>query len=171
VRLPVALVGLCMLHSACGYHVAGKADLLPAKIKTIAVPEFANITTRYKLSDRLPAAIAREFITRTRYTVVPDVNQADAILRGAVTNYVSYPTVLDPATNRASGVNLSVFLQVSLVERATGKVLYSRPNMEVRQRYEISTDQNAYFEESDIALERLSREVARSVVSAVLEAF
>ena len=43
--------------------------------------------------------------------------------------------------------------------------------MEVRQRYEISVDQLQYFEESDIALDRVSREVARSVVSAILEAF
>jgi hypothetical protein len=43
--------------------------------------------------------------------------------------------------------------------------------MEVRQRYEIAIDQDAYFEESDIALERLSRDVARAVVSGVLEAF
>jgi hypothetical protein len=43
--------------------------------------------------------------------------------------------------------------------------------MEFRQRYEIAIDPNAYFEESDMALERLSRDVARTVVSAVLEAF
>jgi hypothetical protein len=43
--------------------------------------------------------------------------------------------------------------------------------MEVRERYEIAVDPNAYFEESDVAVERLSHNVARSVVSAVLEAF
>jgi hypothetical protein len=43
--------------------------------------------------------------------------------------------------------------------------------MEFRQRYEIAIDQTQYFEESDIALERLSRDVARTLVSSVLEAF
>ncbi len=43
--------------------------------------------------------------------------------------------------------------------------------MEVRERYEIAIDPRAYFEESDTAIERMSREVARSIVSAVLEKF
>jgi hypothetical protein len=62
-------------------------------------------------------------------------------------------------------------MQISLTDRATGQVLFTRPGMEVRERYEVATDQRAYFEESDIAVERMSRGVARSVVSAVLENF
>jgi hypothetical protein len=145
--------------------------LLPAKIRTIAVPAFGNITTRYKLSDRLPGAITREFITRTRYQVVSDENEADAVLRGSVLNLLSFPHVVDQITGRSTGAQVIVYLQVTLTERETGKVLYTRANMEFRQRYEIAVDPNAYFEESDMALERLSRDVARTVVSAVLEAF
>jgi hypothetical protein len=164
----VTLLGAVVLPG-CGYHVAGHADLLPAKVKTIAIPAFDNLTTRYKLTERIPENIAREFISRTRYQVIPDQSKADAVLRGGITNYVAYPVI--NVNGRTSVVQMSVFMQLSLVERETGKVLYSRPNFEVRQRYEISQDQVAYFEESDIALERLSRDVARTVVSAILEAF
>ncbi|MGH9630933.1 MAG: LPS assembly lipoprotein LptE [Bryobacteraceae bacterium] len=167
----LAAVGLAALTTGCGYRVAGRADLLPDTIQTIAVPAFGNLTTRYKLSDRLPAAITRELVTRTRYQIVSDPDQADAVLQGAVTNYISSPTVFDQATSRASGVQMSVYLQVSLVERSNGAVLYTQPNMEFRQRYEISTDQIAYFEESDIALNRLSQDVARTLVSSILENF
>ncbi|MFN3324630.1 MAG: LPS assembly lipoprotein LptE [Bryobacteraceae bacterium] len=162
--------GLAGLSTGCGYRVSGKADLLPTHIKSIAIPAFGNVTTRYKLTERLPAAIGREFISRTRYRVVADPNEADAILNGVVSNYISYPTVFD-TSGRASGIQLSVFLQMTLVERASGAVLYSQPNMEFRQRYEIAVDQRAYFEESDAALERLSGDVARAVVSAILERF
>ncbi|HYZ85236.1 MAG TPA: LptE family protein [Bryobacteraceae bacterium] len=155
----------------CGYHVGGQADLMPRSIRTIAVPSFGNATTRYKLADRLPGAITREFLTRTRYQVVPRAEDADAVLRGAVVNYTSYPTVFDQVTGRAAGAQINVTLQVTLVERATGKVLFTRPSMDIRERYEISADQVAYFEESDIALDRLSQQVARSVVSAVVEMF
>jgi hypothetical protein len=145
--------------------------VLPDRVRSIAVPAFANITTRYKLTDRLPAAITRELLTRTRYRVVPDESNADAVLRGTVINFLSFPNVVDQATGRSTGVQVIVNLQLTLTERESGKVLYSRPNMEVRERYEISIDPNAYFEESDVAVERLSHNVARSVVSAVLEAF
>jgi hypothetical protein len=42
----------------------------------------------------------------------------------------------------------------------------------MHQRYEISvTSPQAYFEESDAALDRLSRDVARDLVSSILENF
>src|SRR5262249_42084309 len=144
--------------AGCGYHIAGHADLVPKEIKTISVPAFANITTRYKLTDRLPQAISHEFISRTRYRSVPDPNSADATLRGAVVNYLSFPTIFDPTTGRASGVEMHVILQVSLVERASGKVIFNRPSFDVRERYQISTDPAAYFEESDAALNRVSQQ-------------
>jgi hypothetical protein len=157
---------------SCGYHVAGKGDLVPEDVHTIAIPAFANATVRYKLTDRLPQAISREFITRTHYQVVNDSNQADAVLRGAVVKYAAYPTLFDQATGRASGLQVNVTLQVSLVERASGKVIYTRPNFEVHQRYEVSvTNASQYFDESDSALQRLSQDVARDVVSSILENF
>jgi len=169
VTLPAALCAMTLV--SCGYHVSGHADALPKSIKTIAVPAFGNNTTRYRLSDRLPQAITREFISRTRYQVVPDVNSADAIQRGSLVNVLSFPTTFDTQTGRAAGVQINVYLNLNLTERATGKVLYSNPNMEVRERYEISIDPLAYFEESETALDRLSKEVAGSVVSRVLETF
>jgi len=155
---------------SCGYHVAGKADLMPKEIHTIAVPAFGNNTVRYKLAERLTTAISRELISRTRYQVVADPAEADAALRGVLVNYFAYPTIFDQATGRATGVQAIVILGITLTAR-DGKVLYSRPNFEVRERYEISVDSKAYFDESEPALQRLSQDVARSVVSGVLEQF
>ena len=98
--------------------------------------------------------------------------QADAILRGSVVSYLAFPILVDQATGRASGVQVNVTMQVSFVERASGTVIFTRPNFVVQQRYEIATVSNkAYFEEDDAALDRLSRDVARDVVSAILENF
>lgn len=157
--------------SGCGYRVSGHSNILPASVKTIAIPAFANNTSGYRLSDRLAASLTREFISRTRYGVVADPSAADAVLTGSVNTIQTYPTIFDPATGRAAGVQTIVSLNVTLTERATGKALFTRTGMEVRERYEISVDQRAYFDESSTALERLSRDVARSLVSAVLETF
>ena len=166
-----ALLLTGLLSVSCGYHVAGKADLMPKTIHTIAVPAFGNATIRYKLAERLPADITREFISRTRYKIVGDPDAADAVLNGSVLNFTSYPSVYDPTSGRASAVQVSAFLQVKLTDRATGKVLFERPTFEVRERYEVSLDTQTYFDESGVAMERLSRDVARSVVSAILENF
>ncbi len=167
----LVVVAVAAVMAGCGYHVSGHADLLPKNIHTIAVPAFANATIRYKLADLLSSAVTREFLTRTRYRVVADPNQADAILYGSLINYNAYPAVSDPATGRATGIIILATISVTLRDRSTGQTIFSRPSMEIRERYEISVDSRAYFEESDTAAERMSRDVARSVVSAVLEKF
>ena len=154
----------------CGYHVGGHTNLLPKTIKTIAIPSFGNATTQPKLPVLLAADITREFISRTRYTVVHDTSQADAVLTGAVVNISNNPIIYDPVKG-LTGVQISVTLQLTLTERRTGAVLFKRPGAEFRQRYEIATDPQAYFDESDTALVRLSRDVSRSVVTAILENF
>ena len=171
-----ALLSLALCFSpfaltSCGYHVAGRTDLLPKTIKTIAVPAFKNVSVRYKLSELLAAAITREFISRSHYRIVADPNEADAELSGTVVNFIGFPTTFDPKTNRAAAVQAIVNLRITLRDRATGALLFNRPNMEFRQTYEISVDPKAYFDESDPAMDRLSRDVARSVVSAILENF
>jgi outer membrane lipopolysaccharide assembly protein LptE/RlpB len=169
----VKLAALCaatLALAGCGYHLSGNADLLPKSIKTIAVPTFGNVTIRYKLADRLARDITREFIERTRYNVVADPAKADAVLTGAVINFVSYPTTFDPVSSRASGVQVIVMLQLQLKDN-TGKIWFNRPNMEVRDRYEISVDPKAYLDESGPAADRVARDVARTIVSAVLENF
>src|SRR5512143_373532 len=103
--LPLVLI-------SCGYRFAGTADAMPKTVHTVAIPAFGNATTRYKLTDQLPEAISREFITRTRYRVVSDPNTADAVLRGNVINYSYYPTIYDPATGRAAFAELHVTLGV-----------------------------------------------------------
>jgi hypothetical protein len=102
--------------------------------------------------------------------VVADPNEADAILNGNIINYLSYPAIFDQSTGRASGIQLSVIMDVKLLDRS-GKVLFERNRLEVRGRYEVATDETQYFDESATALERLSRDAARMVVSSMLEAF
>jgi outer membrane lipopolysaccharide assembly protein LptE/RlpB len=159
------------LASGCGYHVAGKADLMPKNIKTIAILPFANGTPRYNLARLLPTDIGQEFILRTKYNIVADPNQADAVLKGSLANFVVFQVISDPATGRATGAEIIVTIQVTLTDRVTGKVLFSRPSLEFRERYEISTDPQTYFDESGTAIERVARDAARSVVTAILENF
>ena len=170
VPLAIAFTAV-LLAPGCGYHVSGHGDLMPKNIKTIAIPAFGNITVRYQLARLLPADITREFLSRTHNAIVADPNQADAVLAGTVTNFAFYPTVNDPVSGRATAAQAMVTLHLTLTDRTTKKVLYSRLGAEFRERYEISIDPAAYFDESGTAMQRVSRDVARSVVTAILEGF
>lgn len=165
-----AALAACIL-TGCGYHIAGKADTLPTDLRTIAVPAFQNGTTEYKIEQYMTQAVKRELLTRTRYQVVNREENADATLQGSVVGFLAFPQNFDPKTSRATTVTTIMRIQVNLVDRRTGTTLYQNPNLEYRDRYEVSADPEAYFEERQAALQRSSEAMARAVVAAVLEGF
>ena len=167
-RLFLALLAIAL--SGCGYHVAGQANLLPRDIRSIAITPWNNASTQYKLSGYMTEAVSLEMISRTRFTINADPSKADATLTASIVNIFSNATVSDPTTGRGTGAQVIVQIQVRLVAK-DGRVLFDRPNLDFRERYEISTDPRQYLDESQAALQRLSRDVARTVVSAILENF
>lgn len=164
------LAGMLLLTS-CGYHVGGKAVLMPQGIRTIAIPAFQNASTAYKLTDALPEAIGREFIARTHYRIVNNPNDADAVLHGTINRVSEAPIIFDPASGSPSVAQIYVFVSMKLVERATGRVLYSTANAAYAERYAYANDPHQYLDESGPALMRLDSRLARDLVSSILENF
>lgn len=163
----VCLVGF----ASCGYHVGGKADLVPKSINSIAIPTFASLTTKYRLVDILPEQISREFRSRTRFRIDPDPSTADAILKGTINNVLIAPAIIDPPTGKPTSIRVVVLLTVQLVQRSTGTVLYARPNWSVHEEYANASDPHQFFDESGPAYERLCRDVSRDLVSSIVENF
>ena len=168
-----AVVALALgAATGCGYHVGGKAELIPKNVRTIAIPAFSNGTVRVQVAAELASDVTREFHSRTKYIIVTDPGQADAVLTGTVTNFsLLGGTTTDPISNRGTSAQVILTMQVNLTDRHTGKVLYSNSGLEYRERYEIAGDLKAYFDESGTAMKRVSKGAAHSVVTAILEAF
>jgi hypothetical protein len=160
-----------LLLLSCGYHVAGKADLMPKGVQTIAIPAFSCLTTDYKLGDQLATAIGHEFIERTRFHVVSDSDHADAVVSGTISRVIRGPSLTDPTTGKTTAVQLVVVMSISLTQRSTGKVLFSRPSYVARENYEFATDPHQLFDESGPAAVRLSENMARDIVAAIVDNF
>jgi len=161
-----------LLPAGCGYRLAGNSvGRLPGNVRTIAVPAFRNETFAFKMEQSLTAAVVREFLARTTYQIQSREVGSDAVLDGVVTAVYSGPIVFDPGGGRATEVLLTVSMRVSLRDTATGAVLYEANDLVFREPYEISTDPAVYFEENPAAMDRLSRQVAAGIVSAILENF
>ena len=154
----------------CGYHTAGRANLLPSDLRTIAVPAFVNQTQTYKIEQTLTAAVVQEFTTRTKYRITSDASAADATLRGTVLSTSTSPLTYDSNTGRAATVLVLVSMDVSLTDHQ-GRVLYQNPSYVFREQYQISQELSSFFEEDSPAFQRLSREFARTLVSNILEAY
>jgi hypothetical protein len=157
--------------AGCGYHVAGHAAHLPSEWKTIAVPAFQNDTTRYRIEQRFTEAVVREFITRTKYRIVPDAPSADGVLQGEVLSIDTTPVLFNATTGQVTTMLVTVHAKVALVDNQTQKPVYQNPDMVFRQEYQITSDVNSFFEQQDPALARMSRDLASHIVSNVLENF
>jgi hypothetical protein len=156
---------------SCGYHVAGRGDRLPPDVRSIAIPIFTNSTPRYRIEQKVSAAVTREFIERTKYQVTADPAGADAVLKGEIKDVRAGVVTYDLKTGRATTMQFQVLAQVDLVDQHTQKVLFSNHNYTFREQYQISQSPSELFEEQDPALDRLARDLARTLVTAILENF
>jgi outer membrane lipopolysaccharide assembly protein LptE/RlpB len=162
---------LGVVGAGCGYHTAGHTVTLPDDVRTIAIPAFVNQTQTFKIEQMLTAAVVKEFILRTHYHVINQVNDdADAVLHGTVLASYSTPLTYDSQTGRAASVMVVISMKVSLADKQ-GKVLYQNPSYLFREQYEVPRDLNSFFEEDTPAYQRLSRDFAQTLVSSILEGF
>jgi hypothetical protein len=64
-----------------------------------------------------------------------------------------------------------VRMRVQLKDLKTDKLLFENQNFVFREEYEISQQATTFFPEEGPALDRLSMEFSRSLVSTILESF
>lgn len=164
-------IALSILLSACGYHVVGTTNSLPKDIHTIAVPAFVNKTQHYRIEQRMTQAVVREFLSASKYRVVPNPTEGDAVLHGEITQIESNPVIFDPITGHASTILIQVHMRVHLDERDSGKELFRNDNFLFRQEYSISSDIPSFFDEQDPALDRMAHDFASNLVADILENF
>jgi outer membrane lipopolysaccharide assembly protein LptE/RlpB len=172
-RLPILLPVALLLFdvTGCGYHTLGAATHLPPDVHTLSVPVFATRTEAYHTETVMTDAVIREFATRTRFRVTPNQNpDADAVLHGMILKEYTAPLTYNSSTQQSSSFLLTVVASVTLTSR-DGKILYENPNYVFRQQYQATTDLAAFIQENPAAVERLSRDFARSLVADVLEGF
>ena len=169
------LCALCIgLAGGCGYALAGHGSSLPPSIKTIGIPVFVNSTTVFNVETLLTEKVRREFIGRGKYKVLPQATEVDAVLSGTITSISIAPVSFTP-NQLASRYTITMTARIEL-RQTTGTLLWENPGLVSRQEYEATsgtnaTDAAAFFGHETNALDRLSEEFARTIVSAILEAF
>jgi outer membrane lipopolysaccharide assembly protein LptE/RlpB len=187
-----ALAAACL--AGCGYHVAGHSDMLPKAIHVIAVPTMENKTSTFKIEQQLTAATVHEFLAKTTYKIVSDPDGGDAVLTGKVLGMEVVPLLFQSTPNQPTGsqtqaqataMMVTMRCEVTLRERDNDKVLYHTDNFVFRNEYQLGSAQTtsssgggpsftkaqveSFFQEGQPALERMSKDFASRLVSAVTE--
>lgn len=169
------VAAMAVAGSGCGYSLAGRGSFLPDSIRVIGVPQFANQTTFLEVERRFTERVRSEFIGRGRYQVLAQEAGADAVLRGTITNLTIVPANFNE-NQQATRYIIVINTKIEFVDLKTNKALWENASMVFREEYDLPPDTQAgnptaFFGQSSNALERVANDFARTVVSAILEAF
>lgn len=169
------LAAALIAQSGCGYSLAGRGSFLPAYIKRIGIPLFTNSTTVFDLDRRVTDKVRAEFIGRGKWTIVPDATGVDGVLSGTITAVTLTPVAFNQQ-QQATRYALAMTGSVEFKDLTANKVIWTNPAMSYREEFDVpassnTLDTSTFFGQDANALDRLSNEFARALVSAILEAF
>jgi outer membrane lipopolysaccharide assembly protein LptE/RlpB len=165
------VLAMSLASMGCGYHTAGHAVTLPQNVRTIAIPGFVSHSPTFRVEQVMTDAVVREFNLRTQLHVIHEAQaDADAVLKGTVLSATASPLAYDSKTGRAASMLVTVSMQVTLTDR-DGKVLFQNPSYLFHEQYELSRELPSFFEEDSSAMDRLSRDFARTLVANILEGY
>ena len=160
-------LSLLLLHAGCGYRLArGGTD--SGAGQTLAVPVFGNLTTDFKIEQRLTEAVRRELIQRTRYQVTPS-SQGDVILEGQVLSVTSIPIIFTDQ-GRGTAYSVAVDVGVRFTNSDDGRVLFETERWTFSEVFEVSRNSVEFIPEDTAAIDRLARRFAVSLVASLSNA-
>jgi hypothetical protein len=164
-----------LLSSSCGYTLAGRGSFLPETIRTVGIPDFTNRTPYFEASQLVAQRVRSEFIGRGKYKVLPQDTGVDAVLRAQINNITLAPSGFNDA-QQATRYVITISVGIQFVQASDNKVLWQNPNLVFREEYQLASgggvlDPATFFASSSNAVERMAADFARTVVSAILEAF
>jgi hypothetical protein len=164
----------------CGYTLAGRGSFLPDYIRTLGVPMFGNRTPYSPMEQLFTEKVRVEFQSRGRYQVLPTDTGADGVVRGEVMSIRLAPAGFNP-NQQASRYRFTVVIGVSFSDARQQKVLWENPSLTFSDEYELASSASvglaasagagAFIDQERAAVDRLTTDFARSVVSAIMEAF
>ena len=167
---------VAMLNAGCGYALSGRGSFLPDYIRVVGIPQLVNSSTFFQVEQILTEKIRTEFIGRGRYTVIPAPEGADAVVTGAVTSIAVQPVGFTEQ-QLASRYLFTLTMKVEFTDARTSKVLWSNAALTFREEYELTTRGNTALEGATFlsqersSFDRIADDVARTVVTAIVEAF
>ena len=135
-----------------------------------------NKSTFFDVEQVLTEKIRAEFIGRGKYRITPEPAGADTILAGEITG-ISVQPVGFTDQQLASRYQFTLSMKVAFTDTRTAQVLWSNDSLVFREEYELATRSNvaiegaSFLDQERNAFDRIASDIARTVVTAILEAF
>jgi len=171
--LTITLLIMVLGCASCGYRVRSAVWKLPDGTQSIGIPTFRNLTSEFKIEQTLTRALLREFTARTRGRVDSSDTGVDLVLFGEVRQVNATPVTFDTQDAEAqtfgSAFQITVRAGVKLVRLRDSAVIWQNDDFVFRERYILNSKMRDFFSEDNPALERLARDFAAGLASAILD--
>ena len=170
--LIVSLFAISLFHSACGYHLVGTSSFLPEEYQNLFIERMKNNTSWPDLGQRMDEALSREWVRRRRFQLVESRDQAQIVLEGSIQSISMLPVQLDER-GRATQYQMTLLVSARLIDPRgeEPKVLWEDKAFSRRTSYNVDASSANYFDRQIQAMEEVSAELSRALVTAVLEGF
>jgi outer membrane lipopolysaccharide assembly protein LptE/RlpB len=143
----IGLLILCtILATACGYRFAGQGQY-PKGVQHIYIEVFENRTSKTGIERTVTNQVIFEFTRQREKSLASSPSSADAILRGVITK-IRTQTIARVGTEVASQREVFMTVDLELVPKDGGQVLWAAKDISDRQAYDVAenskiiTDQN-----------------------------
>jgi outer membrane lipopolysaccharide assembly protein LptE/RlpB len=162
-------ISVLSLLAGCGYHFVGQGGGFPGDIQSLAIQTFENKTKEMTLHRVVTSAVRNEFVSRRDLRIV-GVGEADAVLQGTITSFTTSSLAYD-AEGRAIEYRVAINLDLKLVRRVDGTILWEVPNFAKTEEYRASTEVLTNEAQKNRAIRTLAEDLAEDCYFRLREDF
>jgi hypothetical protein len=119
----ILLLLAALLANGCGYRTAGEETVAPG-LRTVYVEVFTNRTGEPYAENIFRNAFISRFSQEGRFRLARHRGEADVICRGSVRN-LQAAALSYKANNHSAEDRITVTLDITLEERASGRILWA----------------------------------------------
>lgn len=173
--LSLIVLAAAVTFTGCGYRLSGFSNQIPDYIRTIAIPDFENKTTRFQADQYITFAVKEEFIKRSKLVLTANEDSADSLLEGTITKFLVKPVSF---SQNASANLYKVTIQVSVrfIDLRTNQIIFEGAGVTFTDSYSIDSNEagdisDDFFSQETETLLKMSEEFAASIVTTILENF
>jgi outer membrane lipopolysaccharide assembly protein LptE/RlpB len=169
INVLLAIITLCSTTFGCGYQIMGRGGGFPEGITSLAIVPLENTTKEANLSAIFVSALRREFIFRREVEIVKE-NKAQASLQGTITSITMSSIAYDEEA-RAQEYRVTILLDLLLIRRGNGEILWRGDGIQGSGEYIASTDVIVEEGRKNSAIRKIATDLAEEIYIKIKERF
>lgn len=179
-RLAGILFLLGVAAAGCGYQFRASGEPQGIDIESLAIPLFSSTSSEIGFEADFTKLIRNEFISHGRVPLVAEEKAAKVIvgkifeIRTRPVTYASRDFTVGGQVTQyevTQSRNLSIVLDVQLVDRKEGKVIWRDQSMTASSNYAVDPDPMRTRYNERVALESIASRLARQIYQRTMERF